>query len=320
MGYLHGMNGRLLLFLLLSSITAGAQRPAFTVVPLGVRGGLDESNLSAYLVAAAGTTDYVCLDAGTLYAGIRKAIDNGALPPPVSAVLRGSIKDYFISHPHLDHVAGLIINSPDDSSKNIYGLPSCLHVLQDKYFSWQSWANFGDAGESPQLKKYHYVPMEPGSEITANATNIGVQAFPLSHGNPYESTAFLLHNGDDYLLYFGDTGADSVEHSDKLHLVWTAISPLVKSRRLKAILIEVSFPDKQPVKSLFGHLTPALLTRELTNLAALTGPAALQGLPVVITHRKPSGDNEEKIQKELLANNPLQVKFIFPEQGRRLDF
>ena len=312
------MNCRLLLVLLISSFEASAQ--AFTVVPLGVRGGLDESNLSAYLVAAAGTTDYVCLDAGTLYAGIRKAIDNGVLPAPVSTVLRSSIKDYFISHPHLDHVAGLIINSPDDSTKNIYGLPSCLHVLQDKYFSWQSWANFGDAGEQPQLKKYHYVTMEPGNEITANATNIGVRAFSLSHGNPYESTAFLLHNGDDYLLYFGDTGADSVEHSTKLHQVWAAISPLVKSGHLKAVLIEVSFPDEQPVKSLFGHLTPGLLVRELRNLAALTGEAALRGLPVVITHRKPGGDQEERIQKELLANNPLHVQFIFPEQGRRLDF
>lgn len=312
------MNCRLLLVLLISSFEASAQ--AFTVVPLGVRGGLDEGNLSAYLVAAAGTTDYVCLDAGTLYAGIRKAIDNGVLPAPVSTALRSSIKDYFISHPHLDHVAGLIINSPDDSTKNIYGLASCLHVLQDKYFSWQSWANFGDAGEQPQLKKYHYVTMEPGNEITANATNIGVRAFSLSHGNPYESTAFLLHNGDDYLLYFGDTGADSVEHSTKLHQVWAAISPLVKSGHLKAVLIEVSFPDEQPVKSLFGHLTPALLVQELRNLAALTGEAALRGLPVVITHRKPGGDQEERIQKELLANNPLRVQFIFPEQGRRLDF
>ena len=320
MGYLHGMNRRLFFLLLISSITTSAQHPAFTVVPLGVRGGLDESNLSAYMVAAAGTSDYICLDAGTLYAGIRKAIDNGALPPPVSSVLRSSIKDYFISHPHLDHVAGLIINSPDDSTKNIYGLPSCLQVLQSKYFSWQSWANFGDAGEQPQLKKYHYITMEPGTEITANATNIGVQAFSLSHGNPYESTAFLLHNGNDYLLYFGDTGADSVEHSTKLHQVWAAISPLIKSGHLKAMLIEVSFPDEQPVKSLFGHLTPALLNQELRNLAALTGMTALQGMPVVITHRKPSGDQEERIQKELLANNPLRVKFIFPEQGRRLDF
>jgi 3',5'-cyclic-nucleotide phosphodiesterase len=188
------------------------------------------------------------------------------------------------------------------------------------YFSWQSWANFGDAGEQPQLKKYHYVVMEPGNEITANATKIGVTAFSLSHGNPYESTAFLLHNGDDYCLYFGDTGADSVEHSSKLHQVWSAISPIIRSGHLKAMLIEVSFPDEQPVKSLFGHLTPALLNQELRNLAALTGEAALHGLPVVITHRKPNGDQEERIQKQLLAGNPLRVNFIFPEQARRLDF
>src|SRR5579872_1802299 len=106
--------------LLLLPFSVFSQTPAFTVIPLGVRGGLDESNLSSYMVAAAGSKEYICLDAGTLYAGIRKSIHNGALPPPIATVLRSSIKDYFISHAHLDHVAGLIINSPDDSSKNIY--------------------------------------------------------------------------------------------------------------------------------------------------------------------------------------------------------
>lgn len=297
-----------------------AARPAFTVIPLGVRGGLDESNLSSYLVAAGNSRDYICLDAGTLYAGIRKAIANGVLPPPIATVLRSDIKDYFISHPHLDHVAGLIINSPDDSSKNIYALASCLKVLQGNYFSWQSWANFGDQGEKPQLKKYHYVTMQPGEEITADRTPLQVRAFPLSHGNPYESTAFLVRNGGDCLLYFGDTGADSVEHTDKIQRVWQSVSPLVQAGRLKAIFIEVSFPNEQPVKSLFGHLTPALLSQELKALAALTGETALHGLPVVITHRKPSDDQEECIRRQLDAGNPLGVKLIFPEQGRKLSF
>ncbi|HWB92497.1 MAG TPA: 3',5'-cyclic-nucleotide phosphodiesterase [Puia sp.] len=318
-----------LAFLILSgSFSAAAQVPAqvppqvpaFTVIPLGVRGGLDESNLSSYMVAAAGSNDYICLDAGTLYSGIRKAIDNGVLHPPAAAVLRRSIKDYFISHPHLDHVAGLIINSPDDSSKNIYGLASCIKVLEEKYFTWESWANFGDQGEKPQLKKYHYVTMAPGKEMAAHRTSLHVQAFSLSHGNPYESTAFLVRNGDDYLLYFGDTGADSVEHSDKLRKVWEAVSPLIRNRRLKAIFIEVSFPNEQPVRSLFGHLTPALLEQELHSLASLTGDTPLKGLPLVITHRKPSGNQEERIRRQLLADNPYQVKLVFPEQGRRLDF
>ncbi|HLI93468.1 MAG TPA: 3',5'-cyclic-nucleotide phosphodiesterase, partial [Puia sp.] len=232
----------LLMTMAFSSLAAFCQHPAFRVIPLGIKGGQDESNLSAYLVAAEDASDYICLDAGTLHAGIRKAIENGVLPPPVNAVLRHSIKDYFISHPHLDHVAGLILNSPEDTNKNIYALPSCMRVLQNNYFTWQSWANFGDQGEKPQLGKYHYVALEPGAEITAEHTTLAVRAFPLSHGNPYESTAFLVRNGDYSLLYLGDTGADTVERSDKLRQLWQTVSPLIRQGRLKAIFIEVSFP------------------------------------------------------------------------------
>lgn len=308
-----------LILLLLCSAAARAQI-AFTVVPLGVRGGLDESNLSAYMVAAAGTQEYVCLDAGTLYSGIRKGVDNGSLPAPASAVLRNAIKAYFISHPHLDHVSGLIINSPDDSAKNIYGLASCLKVLANNYFTWESWANFGDAGEKPQLNKYHYVTMEPGREMTVEHTTLSAKAFSLSHGAPYESTAFLLRSGGNYLLYLGDTGADTLEHSDKLHRLWEAVAPLIKTGQLKAIFIEVSFPNAQPDKSLFGHLTPRLLMEEIKDLGSLSGKEALKGFPVVITHRKPSGNQEEVIRQELEAGNPLQVRLVFPEQGKKLQF
>jgi cAMP phosphodiesterase len=309
------------LILLICSMGAMAQPVAsFTVVPLGVKGGSDESNLSSYLVAAAGTDDYIALDAGTLYAGIRKAIERGVFPPPVSDVLRQRVKAYFISHPHLDHVAGLIINSPDDSSKNIYGLPSCLDVLKDKYFSWKSWANFGDEGEKPMLNKYHYVPMEPGREITIDRTPLSVTAFSLSHGAPYESTAFLVRSGDAWMLYLGDTGADSVEHSDKLHLLWQAVAPLLRAGKLKALFIETSFPSRQPDRSLFGHLTPRWLTAEMKDLEGLAGPRSVEALPIVITHIKPGGNQEELIRRELIVINPLGLKLVFPEQGKKMEF
>lgn len=307
-----------------AQVPGDADGANFTVVPLGVRGGLDESNLSAYMVAPAGSSEYICLDAGTLYAGIRKAVDAGVFRGSVSHILKDHIKGYFISHPHLDHVAGLIINSPDDSAKSIYGLPFCLDVLRDRYFTWESWANFGDAGEKPLLKKYHYAPLFPGEEIAIPHTALYVEAYPLSHGAPYQSTAFLVRKGQGndaaYLLYLGDTGADTIEHSDKLHLLWQAIAPLVKAGRLKAIFIEVSFPDEQPDKLLFGHLTPRLLMQELQELGKLTGSDALRGLPVVITHEKPSGDQVGMIRKELEAYHSLPVKLVFPEQAKRLNF
>jgi 3',5'-cyclic-nucleotide phosphodiesterase len=307
--------------LLLTSFicTTALSAQSFTVVPLGIKGGLDESNLSAYMVAAKGTNAYICLDAGTLYSGIRKAVENGTFPPPASQVLRNTIKGYFISHPHLDHVAGLIINSPDDSSKNIYGLLACLSVLKDKYFSWQSWANFADDGEKPMLKKYHYVTLQPEQEIAADQTPLYVRAWPLSHGKSYESTAFLVRNGDSYLLYLGDTGADTIEQSDRLHSLWTGISSLVRAGKLKAIFIETSFPNEQPDKLLFGHLTPGLLMQEMQTLENLAGTGSLKGLPVVITHQKPTGNQEEMIRRQLETNNPLQIKLVFPEQAKRLD-
>lgn len=310
-----------------SQTTGGSTQDAganFTVVPLGVRGGLDESNLSAYMLASAGSDDYICMDAGTLYAGIRKAVDNGVFASPVSHVLKNNIKAYFISHPHLDHVAGLIINSPDDSAKTIYGLSFCLDVLRDKYFTWESWANFADDGEKPLLKKYHYSPLSPGEEIAIPHTPFNVKAYPLSHGAPYQSTAFLVRKGDAdngaYMLYLGDTGADTVEHSDKLQLLWQGIAPLVRAGRVKGIFIEVSFPDEQPEKLLFGHLTPGLLMKELAVLGKLAGVNAMRGLPIVITHEKPSGNQEATIRRELGAYHSLPVKLVFPEQGKRLYF
>jgi 3',5'-cyclic-nucleotide phosphodiesterase len=294
--------------------------PAFTIVPLGVKGGLDESNLSCYLVAAAGTKDYIALDAGTLYAGIRRAIQLGSLPPPGSTVLRRDIKAYFISHPHLDHVAGLIINSPDDSNKTIYALPSCLQVLENNYFTWKSWANFGDSGDQPRLRKYHYAALTAGSPTAVPGTTLDVTAYPLSHGNPYESTAFLVRNDDAYLLYLGDTGPDSVEGSDKLHRLWMAITPLLRERKLKAIFIETSFPSRQPDRTLFGHLTPRWLMKEMKELEMAAGPGSLRGFPVVITHIKPAGNQENEIHRELTAGNTSQLRLIFPEQGKRLEF
>lgn len=294
--------------------TASAQD--FRIVPLGVRGGADESNLSSYMLAPVKSDNYICLDAGTIHAGIQKAIDRKSFNVSLSTVLRSYIKGYFISHGHLDHLAGMIINSPDDSLKNIYATPATIDVLKNKYFSWQSWANFADEGEVPALKKYHYIPLDSINEIQIAGTEMYVKTFVLSHSAPYTSTAFLVRHKDVYVLYFGDTGADNIEHSTRMIEVWKAVAPLINQKKLKGIFIENSFPDEQPAKQLFGHLTPQLLMEELHTLQSLcTNKNSLKELSVVITHMKPVADAENRIKNQLMANNPIGVKLIFPEQG-----
>ena len=165
---------------------------SFSIVPLGVEGGIDESNLSAYMVAATGTHNYICFDAGTLYYGIEKAIHNKVFSIPAEEVIKKYIKGYFISNAHLDHIAGLIINSPDDTVKNIYALTSTVETLRTHYFTWESWANFTDEGEAPLLKKYHYDVLIPDSIVNIKNTQMTVQAFSLSHGI-FLKAALLLH-------------------------------------------------------------------------------------------------------------------------------
>jgi len=307
------------LFLLITfcrSYSCIAQNPApvFKIIPLGIYGGADESNLSCYMLGVKGSEKYVCLDAGTIHAGIVKATEKKAFPSSEN-ILKKNIQGYLISHPHLDHVAGLIINSPDDSSKNIYGLPFCLDVIQDKYFSWKNWANFGDRGEAPQLKKYHYVYLNPDSVTALTNTSMSVRAFELSHSSPYKSTAFLIKNGDAYILYLGDTGSDEIEKSSKLRDLWTAIAPLIKANQLRGIFIETSFPNEQPAGKLFGHLTPALLLKEMQQLATFSDINNLRKVSIVITHIKPNANNEATIKKQLKEGNAAQLKLVFPGQG-----
>src|ERR1700759_2273452 len=99
------MNSRSCLVIFFISICACSlhAQPAFKIIPLGIKGGIDESNLSSYMLAAEGTDEYVCLDAGTLHVGIQKAIDSGLFNADARTVLRTYIKGYLISHGHLDH-------------------------------------------------------------------------------------------------------------------------------------------------------------------------------------------------------------------------
>jgi cAMP phosphodiesterase len=310
-----------LLLLSFFSVNLSAQKtaiPAFKVLPLGVKGGSDESNLSSYMLAPFTGNKYICLDAGTIHAGVERAVKAGIFKTSSENVIRNDIKGYFLSHAHLDHVAGLIINSPDDTSKNIYGLPFCLDIVKDKYFTWKSWANFANEGDKPTLNKYHYTYLQAGEETAIENTGMYVTAFTLSHSNPYQSTAFLIRSDSNYVLYLGDTGTDEMENSDKLHTLWRAVAPLIISKKLKAIFIEASFPNQQPVKQLFGHLTPNLLMQEMENLSLLAGKEKLKNFSILITHIKPFGNHEAEIRRQLRQANKLQLQLIFPQQAQLL--
>jgi len=144
------------------------------------------------------------------------------------------------------------------------------------------------------------------------------RAFPLSHAKPGQSTAFLIRQAENYILYLGDTGADAIEGSDNLERLWHAISPLIAAGKVKAIFVEVSFANARPDRLLFGHLTPRLLMDEMKRLSQLCGDG-LKQCPLVITHVKPDSPLNE-IKRELDQLNDLGLKLIIAEQTKLLEF
>lgn len=296
----------------------------FRVIPLGVSGGELEDNLSAYLIGKSGSDDFIALDAGTLCSAIKK-IPVSKLGMPADIFLKQHVKGYLISHAHLDHISGLVICSPIDSAKPIFGIDSTIDYLKENVFNWKIWPNLADQGYSPRINQYHYQSLTLGKE-TALPNGMAVKAFPLSHGNGYPSTAFLLNSSGHYILYFGDTGADQLEKTNDIQKIWQTIAPLIRNHQLNTIFIECSYINARPNNLLFGHLNPYWLLLELNQLAKIVDPknpaTALKSLNIVVTHIKQGLEAEnipEMIFNELNSNNHLGITFIIPKPLQALN-
>lgn len=127
------------------------------------------------------------------------------------------------------------------------------------------------------------------------------------------------------ILYLGDTGPDDVEKIIQLNnstfypryldQLWKSITPLIVLNQLKAIFIEVSFPDDRPDHLLFGHLTPKWLLKELH---VLNRYQSIEKVKIMVTHIKPSAGAREKIIQQLKTGNDASFQFVFPQQGRAI--
>lgn len=300
----------------------------FQLIALGVNGGLTDGNLSAYLIAPVDDSHYTALDAGTLVNGLEKANAAHAINYSIGDMLATHIPVYLISHAHLDHVMGFAIAQPDLRNQQILmAREETLQALQTNLFNWAVWANFGDTGVKPALNLQHYQTLPLMTWQAIPKTNMSVKAFPLNHGKGFPSTAFLIQSKQNYVLYFGDTGADNIEHDNKIEHIWNEIAPLIRKHKLQVILLECSYTNSQPDTQLFGHLKPSLFLAELHQLAMFVDPknpnTALKDLTVFVTHIKPrpeslpSHKTAEIVLSQLQAGDKLHIKFIVPEQGKK---
>lgn len=308
---------------------------AFQVVVLGSGGGPKESDVSGYLAAPIHSQDFIALDAGSLLSGIYIAHQKGSFEGievdpnspfhPAVDVFRHHIQAYLLSHAHLDHVLGLVINSTEDLPKPIFGIDVVIDFLRDYLFNGKIWPNFGSEGNSPCFSQYQYCRLVPEKKIAIPNTGMFVEPFLLSHPKEYLSTAFLVESNDSYLVYFGDTAPDCLEAKKRMDVIWKRLVPLALEKKLKGIFLECSYLDK-PYTELFGHLDAKHMMQELHYFASLVDEVhpetALQGVKVLVTHIKDpllkEGLFKQAIAEELQRCNDLGVIFIFPSQGERI--
>lgn len=317
-------------FSLYSSLAAAG----FEVVALGVDGGVSDGNLTSYLIRDDSQPLYLALDAGSVLPGIAKALEKGNFPEitddiaaPLTRqgyIFRQRINSYFISHAHLDHVSGLIIGSPEDSKKNLYASVDTIDVLRNYYFNWRVWPNFTDSGSGTRLGTYRMQLVRPAQPLSMGLTRLTGEMYPLSHDKS-PSSMLLISSNNATFAYFGDTGSDEIEKSKNLDVVWRKLAEKVKQQQLKGMIIEVSYPNDAPDSKLYGHMTPKWLLKELKKLAAYSGEEEpLKGLPVVISHIKPSFQQGQDVRKtiaaELAQGNDMGINFIIMEQGDSLRF
>ena len=302
--------------------------PFFEIVPLGVYGGVTDGNLSAYLLRTLESENYMALDGGTLVNGLEIAVARQSLSNNnIKELLQKHIAAYLISHAHLDHVMGLVVAQPElREQQTIMAREETMQALQKNIFNWSVWGNFGDGGEKPHLNFQHYQTMPLLQWLAIANTDLQVKAFPLSHSG-MASSAFLVRSKTEYILYFGDTGADSIEKSTSMEKIWQEVAPLIRNKQLHAIMLECSFLNSQPDDKLFGHLKPNLFMQELRQLAAIVEPKnvrnALRGLPVIVTHIKPKlidfsnskVDTVTQVIYELSRENDIGIALIKPKQG-----
>ncbi len=167
------------------------------------------------------------------------------------------IRHVFLTHAHLDHIAGLpmlvdaIFADDLDEPLTVHARPETLDALQKHIFNWVIWPDFAalPSADNPVLR---YQECNPGDTVTINHRDF--HAVDVKHTVP--SIGFTVRNSAGSFAVSGDTRTNQT--------LWPVLNACDD---LRALVIEVSFPDEQrELADISGHYCPQTLTDDLRKL------------------------------------------------------
>ncbi len=167
------------------------------------------------------------------------------------------IRHVFLTHAHLDHIAGLpmlvdrVFDENFDTPLTVYAREETLRAVQEHLFNGVIWPDFSrlPSAENPMLR-YHVC--SPGDTVTIGHRDF--YAVDVMHSVP--SLGYTVQNSSGTFAVSGDTKTNET--------LWPVLNAC---DALKVLVIEVSFPDEMAeLAAAAGHYTPATLTADLSRL------------------------------------------------------
>lgn len=205
-------------------------------------------------------------------------LDAGIVGAVLTQSAQEQITAILLSHAHHDHVRGLpsfadnLIVAGKKEAVAIIGSDATLTAVHEHLINGLIWPDFSQL-PTPEAPILRWQPIEPYRDFRVG--EYLVTAFPVNHSVP--TLAYRVQRGNVSLVYTGDMGPTPE--------LWSAIGAPT------AMIVEISFPNElEELALLTGHLTAALLARELALLPVL--PAR-----IFVCHIKPF--YEEVIRREI---------------------
>jgi len=205
-----------------------------------------------------------------------------------------SIRHVFLTHAHLDHIAGLpmlidcIFDENFETPLTVYAREETLRAIKTHVFNDVIWPDFGrlPSAEKPMLR---YAVCSPGDTVTIGHRDF--YAIDVMHSVP--SLGFTVKNSGGVFAVSGDTRTNQT--------LWPVLN---KCDELKVLVIEVSFPNEMAdLADKAGHYCPRTMTADLKQLQ--TKPE------IWLTGMKP-GQEEVILEQVLDAAPGMNIRMLSP--------